>query len=156
MNDKPLLRIGMQGIYRHRPFTIAGRLMLRDEEDATWNEWRMLFQDGTSGWLSDGGESCAVMIERDIPEIETLPAFEALRPDQELELSRRYYTVTNRYIAVYTGVEGDPAIEVESGAEVRAADLDGAGAECAAIDYSELPPTVFIGEYIDLESLNLY
>ncbi|MEE2994849.1 MAG: DUF4178 domain-containing protein [Gemmatimonadota bacterium] len=154
-SDETQIRIGRQGRYRHRAFTIVGRLQLQDEDASSWNEWYLLFDEGLAGWLSDGDGTYAVTFETEIAELDTLPAFESLRLDQELKLNRRYYDVSDLYIAVYAGADGDLPFDAEQGTEIPVADLAGSGKSCATIDYSETPPIVFIGENVDLEALRL-
>jgi hypothetical protein len=84
-----------------------------------------------------------------------LPDFESLGMDQTLALNHRFYSVSDHYIAKYISVEGDLPFQAEAGTEISVADLDGDGASCATIDYSETPPIVFIGEYVDIETLKL-
>ena len=154
-SDKPPIRIGMQGQYRRRVFTISGRLQLQDKQAASWNEWSLLFEDGLTGWLSDGEGTYAVTFETEIAELNRLPDFESLGMDQTLALNHRFHSVSDHYIAKYISVEGDLPFQAEAGTEISVADLDGDGASCATIDYSETPPIVFIGEYVDIETLKL-
>lgn len=154
-SDETQIRIGRQGRYRHRAFTIVGRLQLQDEDASSWHEWYLLFDEGLPGWLSDGDDTYAVTFETEIAELDTLPAFESLGLDQKLKLNRRYYDVSDLYVAFYAGADGDLPFDAEPGTEIPVADLAGPGKSCATIDYSQASPIVFIGENVDLETLRL-
>ena len=52
LEDYSPLKIGTSGLYAQRSFSLIGRLQLQ-YSDGFWNEWYALFDDGSSGWLSD-------------------------------------------------------------------------------------------------------
>jgi hypothetical protein len=57
--DPSPIQITTEGIYRNRPFVVAGRI-LYEYEQGGWNEWHIVFSDGKSGWLSDAMAEYAV------------------------------------------------------------------------------------------------
>jgi hypothetical protein len=46
------IQIGVTGTYFDLRFSVIGRLR-RKWADGSWNEWFLLFSDGTDGWLAD-------------------------------------------------------------------------------------------------------
>ena len=46
------IQIGTEGVYATKPFVVVGRIIYEYEQGG-WNEWHIVFNDGTSGWLSD-------------------------------------------------------------------------------------------------------
>src|SRR5713226_9426860 len=50
--DVSPIQIATEGVYRNKAFQVVGRILYEYEEGG-WNEWHIVFQDGTTGWLSD-------------------------------------------------------------------------------------------------------
>ena len=65
-DDPSPIQIGTEGIYRNKPFVVIGRI-LYEYEQGRWNEWHLIFNDGTSGWLSDASLEYAVSFMRPLP-----------------------------------------------------------------------------------------
>ena len=150
LEDASPLRLGTEGRYQGVHFAVVGRIQLR-YESGIWNEWHLLFDDQRSGWLSDAGGEYVISFLT--PPGATLPEFAALKPDVELKLAGRDFTVTNLEEAMCISGEGELPFAFGAGYPAQLADLratGGAGVETAAafasIDYSETPPLVFVGE----------
>src|SRR5271166_5753865 len=52
LEDYSPLQITTSGNFQGRNYALVGRIQLR-YESGIWNEWHALFDDGSSGWLSD-------------------------------------------------------------------------------------------------------
>src|SRR5258708_19660411 len=50
--DSSPIQIGTEGTYQNKSFVVIGRIMYAYEQGG-WNEWHLIYNDGTSGWLSD-------------------------------------------------------------------------------------------------------
>ena len=77
LEDYSPLQITSTGSFQGRNFSLVGRIQLR-YEDGIWNEWHALFDDGSSGWMSDASGQYVFTI----PEIvlaQDAPAFENIR-----------------------------------------------------------------------------
>src|SRR3989475_11784268 len=46
------IQINTEGKYGNKAFQVVGRILYEYDEGG-WNEWHVVFQDGTTGWLSD-------------------------------------------------------------------------------------------------------
>jgi hypothetical protein len=57
--DSSPVQIGTEGAYNHKAFVAIGRIIY-DYEQGSWNEWHIVFNDGTDGWLSDAQDEYAV------------------------------------------------------------------------------------------------
>jgi hypothetical protein len=152
--DGSVLQLHAEGRYRHVHFGIVGRIQLR-YADGFWNEWHLLFDDMKTGWLSEAQGHYAVFFEAGAPAAGSLPGFDRWRLGQEVELDRRVYEVTEILRAVCVGGEGELPFVVGPGYEAPVVDLMGADTACATIDYSEDPPRVFLGAYVELDTLHL-
>jgi hypothetical protein len=146
------IQIGAEGLYRNKAFQVVGRI-LYEYEGGGWNEWHIVFNDGTSGWLSDA------QLEYDISFLTTLP--EALPPADQIARARQFlwsgvrYEVTAVTRAHYRGVAGELPFEYWGKSDVLFADLRTADARFATIDYSEPTPLLFVGEVVEFDDLKL-
>src|SRR5579883_3029227 len=57
-NPSPICLL-TEGTYRGKSFQVLGRIIY-EWEDGGWNEWHIMFSDGSSGWLSDAQLQYAV------------------------------------------------------------------------------------------------
>lgn len=150
--DGSPLQLRAEGRYRGESFTVVGRIQLRFEK-GLWNEWHLLFDDQRSGWLGEAGGTYAVSFLTQLPE--EIPKFEELQAGQSVLLNKTSYEVTDVEKAFCIGGEGELPFQIGPGYEAPAADLAGPGNQFATLDYSEEPPLVFIGEYVEIDDLHL-
>ena len=50
--DPSPIQLLTEGMYQGKQFQVTGRIIYEYEQGG-WNEWHIVFSDGTSGWLSD-------------------------------------------------------------------------------------------------------
>ena len=50
--DPSPIQLLTEGTYKGKRFQVIGRIIYEYEQGG-WNEWHIVFSDGTSGWLSD-------------------------------------------------------------------------------------------------------
>ena len=153
--DLPLdgspIQIGTEGIYRNKGFVAIGRIVY-EYADSSWNEWHLMFHDGTSGWLSDAQLDYAVSFWTQAPG--------PLPPPGELQnkvfnWNGVAYHVTTVTKAHYRGVQGELPFEYWEKTDAYFADLRTADGRFATIDYSETPPLLFLGEPVEFDDLKL-
>ncbi len=150
--DASPIQIGTEGVYRDKAFQVVGRI-LYEYEGGGWNEWHIVFQDGSSAWLSDA------QLEFDISFL--TPAPEPLPSAGEIARARQFlwngarYEVTSVTRAHYRGVSGELPFEYWDKHDVLFADLRTADARFATIDYSEQTPLLFLGEAVAFGDLKL-
>jgi hypothetical protein len=146
------IQVGTEGVYRGRAFLVVGRIIYEYERGA-WSEWHLVFTDGASGWLSDAQAEYAVSFLA--PPSAPLPDADAMRRRLELDVGGTAYQVTSVTRARYRGVEGELPFEYWDKREVVFADLRAPGGGFATVDYSESPPLLFAGEYVEFDALAL-
>lgn len=151
MDDPSRIQLGSEGRYRGVHFAVIGRIQLRHEA-GLWNEWHILFDDQRSAWLSEAGGEYVVSAR--VPVDASLPAFEALVPEMNVDIAGRSFQVTDLETARCIAGEGELPFKVESGYDVNTADLRG-NDRFVTIDYSESPPLVFSGYPASFAELNL-
>src|SRR5258705_11971481 len=103
-NDASPIQIGTEGMYKNLGFVVAGRI-LYEYENGGWNEWHIVFNDGTSAWLSDA------QVEYDVsfltPPPGTLPQNGSLVCGNKFQWNGAEYEVTSITRAHYKGVQGE-------------------------------------------------
>ncbi|MGH9627976.1 MAG: DUF4178 domain-containing protein [Bryobacteraceae bacterium] len=150
--DASPIQLGTEGVYRSKAFEVAGRIIYSYEQ-GSWNEWHLLFADGSSGWLSDAQLEYAVSTLALLPA--ALPPRESVSRGDRFEWQGGEYEVTSITRARYRGVEGELPFEYWDKDESVFADLRSTSSGFATIDYSESPPLLFLGESVDYDDLQL-
>ena len=146
------IQLGTAGVYRGRSFTVVGRLAYAWERGA-WNEWHVVTGDGRSGWLAEAdGELSMTVLAAPPP---TLPPAERVSVGAEVEWGGERMQVTEVVRARYAGTEGDLPFAYWDKDEILFADLRSGGSRVGTIDYSESPPLLFAGEWVDWDALGL-
>lgn len=148
------IQLGTTGTYRGRRFTVVGRIAYAWEAGA-WSEWHLVFGDDASGWLSDAQDEYAVTFAA--PGRTAVPELGALQPGHEVQLgiSGDPFVVGAVTRARYAGLEGDLPFEYHGKEQMPFVDLRSSGGHLATIDYSETPPLLFAGEFVDFAALEL-
>jgi ribosomal protein L37AE/L43A len=152
LEDASPVQIGTEGRYRERHFTVVGRIQLKHGA-GLWNEWHLLFDDESTGWLGETPGLCAVTFV--MPPPEDCPAFEDLAIKLHLTIHGRDFQVVNLEKVRCIAGEGELPFRVGAGYDNAVADLRGPGQAFATLDYSETPPLLFVGEQVEFQSLSL-
>src|SRR5215471_5611743 len=150
--DGTPLQLRAEGSYCRIHFAVVGRIQLRYGQ-GLWNEWYLLFDDLRGGWLGEAQGTYAVSFLTEISQ--PLPPFEELKAGQHLIIRDRTFEVRELQSASCIGGEGELPFRVGPGYEAPVADLLGEENRFATIDYSEVPPLVFLGEYVEFDQLRL-
>lgn len=146
------VQLGTTGAYEGRPFTVVGRIVYGYERGG-WSEWHLAFEDGSSGWLSDAMLEYSVSFL--IDDVGLLPYENQLEPGLRIELRGDSYVATDTTPARYLSTEGELPWEYHDREVLTFADLKTDDGRIATLDYSEDPPLVFAGEYVDFDDLEL-
>ncbi|HYW14507.1 MAG TPA: DUF4178 domain-containing protein [Longimicrobium sp.] len=148
------IHLGTQGTYQQRRFTVVGRIAYAWESGA-WSEWHLAFADGRSGWLSDAQDEYAVTFA--VPGAPALPPADTLRPGDAVPLGipGGPFSVGTVTRARYAGVEGELPFEYWGKGDTPFVDLRSDKGTLATIDYSESPPLLFAGEFVEFAALAL-
>jgi hypothetical protein len=147
-NSSPI-QIGTEGVYGKRSFVVTGRIIY-EYDQGNWNEWHLMLNDGTSGWLSDAQLDYAVTF---LEQGQKLPR--QCTVGQEYTWENREYTVSTITKAHYSGVDGELPFQYWDKSDVVFVDLMSHSGAFATIDYSEDPPLLFLGEPVDFDGLDL-
>lgn len=150
--DASPIQIRTEGIFKNKAFFIAGRIVYEYAQGG-WNEWHAVFNDGSSGWISDAQS------EYDVSFLVPKPAAPLPRSGQvyrgkEYMLEHETFFVTSVTQARYLGVEGDLPFQYWDKADVTFADFRSPAGRFGTIDYTEDPPLLYVGEPVEFEELH--
>jgi hypothetical protein len=150
--DSSPIQLGTTGHLDDRPFTVTGRIVYQYARGG-WSEWHLALDDGSSAWLSDA------MAEYAVSRLQTghapLPPSNDLRGGMGFRFDDGTYRVTTITRARYRTVEGELPFEYWDKDEVLFADLRTVDGRFATIDYSEQPPLLFVGRFVEFDDLGL-
>jgi hypothetical protein len=141
-----------EGVYRGTRFQVVGRIIY-EWENGGWNEWHLAFSNGSSGWLSDAQLQYAISFRADPGA--PLPGAQDIHPGARLRLGQTEYQVTTITMARYKGLEGELPFEYHDKSTMAFADLRTPDRAFGTIDFSEKPPLLFLGEWVDFDELQL-
>ncbi len=149
--DSSPIQISTEGIWRNRAFVVIGRIIY-EYEFGVWSEWHVVFNDGSSGWLSDAQSEYAVSV---LVPMKGLPPESSVQTGQQFRFNDAVYEVSCITRARYRGVEGELPFEYWDKEEAVFADLKTHDARFGTLDYSDPEPLLFLGEACGFDDLRL-
>lgn len=156
MSDMPAdmspLQIGTTGIYEKEKFEILGRQKI-GYENGSWNEWYILFQDGTDAWLADAQGFLMVSFEN--RGFKDFPAVSSLKPRSDMMIGKTKFTVDDIKQVTCKGSEGELPFKCLVGRKSTSIDLVGNGRQFANLDFTADETHLFLGRYVEVEELEL-
>lgn len=150
--DGSPLQLGVQGEYNGKSFLIVGRIQLA-YQDGYWNEWHLMYSNGESGWIGEAMGEYFVSFRKETGS--SLPSLSQIALGDRVELEGEQFVVTGHTLNKLSSYEGElPFIVDSSQPALNAYDLRSASGKAATIDYSDTPPSLFLGEYKPFGSFN--
>lgn len=147
----PIL-IGTEGKWRGASFLVVGRLAYGWSR-GRWNEWYCRRSDGSNAWLSDAQlEYAMTQVES---EAHQLPTPEAARVGDTYFWGDAAYDVAAVTRAQYLGTEGELPFASFTREQSVFIDLLSDTGKLATVDFSDDPPVLYLGEYVEFEDLAL-
>ena len=151
------LDVGLRGSYQSVTFELTGRAQLGHEAGGIWDEWYAAFADGRWGWLAEAQGRFYLTFELPVATNVSIPSFEALQlghPVAAIPISTPLI-VAEKGTARTIGAKGEIPWRVVPNETYAYADLSGQKQSFGTIDYSEMPPLVFVGQEVTLTELGL-
>jgi hypothetical protein len=149
-NDASPIQIGTEGIYDNKAFVVIGRIAY-EWENGGWNEWHIVFNTGENAWLSDAQLEFAVT-----KQIPWAPALDGqLAAGTMVEVNGKLYTASTITMANYRAVEGELPFQFWDKTVCQFVDLRGYEGDFLTIDYTEHPPLLFSGRFVNYEDLKI-
>jgi hypothetical protein len=126
--------------------------------DGAWNEWLLLFGDGSHGWLGEAMGEFMLLRERPFSQVQTrrlkeISAGKKAIPGQEVTLDTRKLTIVDAREVICIAAEGELPFTPTPGWKLYSVDLRGADAECATLQRDTLATSFYQGRYVTLAEL---
>lgn len=148
------LGLGATGRFAGRTFSVAGRIQMAHPLGGVWDEWYLALDDGRWGWLAEAQGRFLLTFRH--PAKAPVPAFEALEPGRQLDLGEEgRWTIQEASEARVAGAAGEIPWRVDLAESFRFADLGGPNGSFATLDYSEMPPALYLGREVPFADLHL-
>jgi hypothetical protein len=149
--DASPIQIGTEGIYQNKAFVVIGRIIY-EYEQGYWNEWHLVYNDSTNGWLSDAQLEYDLSWQTQPPA--HMPASDEIKWGTPFQSNSKSYVATSLTKAHYKGVQGELPFQYWDKSDLLFADLRTPTGDFATIDYSENPPLLFEGRAVDFDDLH--
>lgn len=150
--DPSPIQLLTSGTYNNKRFDVIGRIIYEYDQGG-WNEWHIVFSDGTSGWLSDAQLLYAVSF---LVQGVALPPGNEVTRGKHFNFSNADFEVSTMTIATYKGVEGELPFPYYGKSSMLFADLRTTSNDFATLDYSDRSaPMLFLGKTVPYEALQL-
>jgi endogenous inhibitor of DNA gyrase (YacG/DUF329 family) len=154
--DPSPIQLLTEGTYQSKAFQVTGRI-LYEYGQGGWNEWHIVFSDGRSAWLSDAQLQYAISFRVDPGA--ALPSAETIFRGKTYTFQNATFEVATLTLAAYKGVEGELPFPYHGPADGKSdmlfADLRTSTRAFGTLDYSENPPILFLGEWVEFDDLQL-
>ena len=149
--DSPL-SLGTSGRWRGRRWSAIGQVQL-DHGAGPWNEWCLLFEDGTTGWLAEAQGEYLVTFRRTGL---ASPLDQELAPGAKVALGDETYVVAEAGSARVTSVRGELPEELTPEERYEYFDLRGAGNRFATVAvHRDGSWEAYVGESTTLAALDI-
>ncbi len=175
-DDMSPLQIGTEGFYRGRRFGIIGRFKM-GWADGFWNEWFLMTDDSSRGWLVEAQGNFAVCFEVDYSKDPALKKIMQQLSDSSitenlkntgkvtkrnalpfklgsyLTISKEEFKVVDIKSATCVGSEGELPFSAIKGRKSICIDLLGSRNRFATIEIADNGTRVYLGNYIGWNEL---
>ncbi len=149
--DASPIQIGTEGVYQNKAFVVIGRIIYEYEQGG-WNEWHVVYNDSTNGWLSDAQLEYDVSWQTQPPA--RLPQPGEIQRGTPFQFNGKTYIATSLTKAHYKGVQGELPFQYWDKSDLLFADLRTTDGDFATIDYSEDTPLLFLGRAVEFDELH--
>ena len=150
LEDYSPIQLGTSGVHLNQNFNVVGRIQLRYDA-GFWNEWYVLFDDGTPGWLSDASGQYVFTLPSGT--VADAPPFENLHPGEPWPHDGAMFSASDVRTARCVAGQGELPFQVGPGWEAKVADFR-SGPRFLTLDYSDgTPPQLYLGKAVDLTEL---
>ncbi|HVJ02059.1 MAG TPA: DUF4178 domain-containing protein [Sphingomonas sp.] len=155
--DVSPVQIGTRGRAGDMGFEVIGRVRWA-WTDGSWNEWLLLHDDGSHGWLGDAMGQFMLLRERAFETVKTATLIsiakgKKARPGTEVHLDRQKLTIVDARDVLCIAAEGELPFTAPPGWRVYSVDLRGAGGECATLQRDKDSASFYQGRYVTLAEL---
>ena len=158
-NDYSPLQLGQTGQLpaakggKPEGFRLVGRLQYKGEAGA-WNEWQALTDSNEIAVISEDNGQFVLSRASNLP-AKNLPDENRWRPGQSVAISGQQYSVASVVLAELAAAEGEMPHQPAVGKPFTVVELRSQDDKVLSIDYSESPPSIFVGTPLRLADLKI-
>ncbi len=155
--DVSPVQIGTRGTFQTHGFDVIGRVRW-GWTDGSWNEWLLLFHDGSHGWLGEAMGQYMLLKERPLDEIRS-PIVQAMAEGQrvaigtEVQIDGGTLIVSDAREATCIAAEGELPFTAPAGWTIFSVDFRSESGRCASLQREEGEASFYDGRYVTLAEL---
>lgn len=150
LEDYSPIQIGTSGSAGGRHFTVVGRIQLRYAR-GMWNEWYVLYDDGSNAWLGDFSGLYTLTSVRAVAG--ELPAFNAIEMAGAYRIDGERWLAADKRNGECIAGQGELPFRVGTGWRIRVADFR-SGPRFLTLDYTDGEvPLVYTGVAVTLAGM---
>jgi hypothetical protein len=155
--DVSPVQIGMRGTFEDSAFEVLGRVRW-GWTDGSWNEWLLLFADGSSAWLGEAMGQYMLLRERPLgpfedPIVRKLAAGEPVRIGATAQVGEERMFVSDARQATCIAAEGELPFTAPTGWTIHSVDLRSDSGRCASLQRDGEEASFYEGRYVTLAEL---
>lgn len=155
--DVSPIRMGMRGRVDERGFEVIGRVRW-GWTDGSWNEWLLLFDDGTDAWLGEAMGQFMLLRERPLDQISdgkihALAAGEDVPVGTEVFVDDAKLIVSDAREATCIAAEGELPFRAPAGWTIFSVDLRSPSGRCASLQRDGDTASFYDGRYVTLAEI---
>lgn len=156
--DVSPIQIGTSGRFEDHAFTVIGRVRW-GWTDGSWNEWLLLFDDGSNAWLGEAMGSYMLLRERQLEALQsqairTLAEGGEVPIGTEAQIDGEVMTVSDARQARCIAAEGELPFTAPSGWTIFSVDFRSPSGRCASLQRDGASADFYDGRYVSLAELN--
>jgi len=152
-DDHSLLQLHSAGQWQGQAFTLVGRLQYKYPE-GTWTEWHAVLADGSSAYLSEDNGAYVWAVPQAVPR--ELPPAERFRVGASTTINGQSFSVAANTPVMLLAAQGELPHLPALGQSFAMVELRSqSNAAVLSLDYGSQPPTVALGQSVQLEDLQL-
>lgn len=147
------LQLGASGRYKRKKFFIVGRQIM-GWEDGRWNEWYIIFSDGSDGWIAEAQGEFSVLTKAATQF--SLQEEKELKSLDKIKVNDKMYSVIDRKYVTCLGSEGELPFKAIEGSRSMVIDLSTMRNDFASIEIEDEGLIhCFVGNFTTLRKLRI-
>lgn len=156
--DVSPIQIGTRGRFADHAFEVIGRVRW-SWRDGSWNEWLLLFNDGSNAWLGEAMGQFMLLRERPIgearsPELRGVVQGRTPRVNTSVDIDGEKMTIADAREVTCVAAEGELPFQAPTGWTVFSVDLRSASGRVANLQRDEDGTSFYDGLYVTLAELS--
>jgi len=156
--DVSPIQVGTAGTYDGRDFSVVGRVRW-GWTDGSWNEWMVLFGDGSEAWLGEAMGQFLMTLERPLGDVQGDPTIRAIILGEQVPIGAQAmidgetFIVSDAREATCLAAEGELPFTALTGTKIYSVDLRSTTGAVASLQKEKTLSSFYQGRYLTLEEM---